>query len=409
MTKRLRRLLAGGIAALQLISAAACSASLETPVTEGETMQTVENNADPAPTTAPVPDHLTAPPVYTLPGNASSDEARAMAVRAMADQLTFPWTPAQDATLKYIQVNNDRNRTFYASKAYAGMPYAGGGTGLLQALSYYDFETGVMKDLPWQNINDVFGNTCATAVNWALSAVCPSVCGTQTDSVAPAFGYEPIGDVTLPPDLVTFDNGEHSTSVYVDAADEQALYRAYAMMLPADVYISVGSPNEGAHAMMCYETPEIVSLPGGGIDPDNSFAVVIDQRATDKEYVLNGTTYLMRGRIGGRISFSELRRKHYLPLRPADLANWQGSEPAASALDGAVSTLAELRGATVLSNYRLARLTFTLTDESGEVVLTRKLNVAQSNFREKQDRAFAAASAIPGDRALKDAVGEGKT
>ena len=382
--------------------------SVETAADEVDVVEQAKNYTRPA-NGAKVPDHLTLAPAYTLAQDATEEEARAMCVKAMADQLTFCWTPAQDATLLYTQIDNNRDTVFYASKAYAGMPYAGGGTGLLQALEYYDFESGVMVGLPWDNINDVFGNTCATAVNWALSSVCPSICGTQTSSVTPFFGYVTIGEVVLPADLTTFDSTNQTTRQYVDATDEQALYRAYAQMLPADVFISVGSPNEGAHAMMCYEAPEVKTLANGSIDPENSFATVIDQRITNKETVVNGTAYLMRGRIGGRLSFAELRQKHYLPLRPADLANWQGSVKASSVSDREVSSLAELKEAALLSNYRLARVSLNVVSDSGAVVYQRKIIISQDLFREMKDRAYALNALVPRTDTLKKLIREGRT
>lgn len=355
-----------------------------------------------------VPDHLTKAPVYTLTENATEAEARAMILQAMKDQLTFPWTPAEDAMLLYMQLGNKRDTKFLAANAYAGMPYAGGGTGLLQALDFYDFESGVMSGLPWDNINAVFGNTCATAVNWALSVVCPAICGTTTSSVTPAFGYVPIGGITIPSDVTTFDNDAHSTVKYVENMDEQTLFKAYAAMLPADVFITVGSPNQGPHAMMCYEPAIVVRHPDGSINPEQSFSVIIDQWAAEKDYEINGNHYSMRGRIGARYSFKALRHKHFLPLRAVDLAGWQGSVPTRSKLDRKASTLSELREARIVSNYRLARVTVSVRDENGKVVIEKKNIVNQSNFREMKDRNYAISDLIPDDAVLKNTLEPGK-
>lgn len=109
------------------------------------------------------------------------------------------------------------------------------------------------------------------------------------------------------------------------------------------------------------------------------------------------------------MSFSELRNKHYLPLRPADLANWQGGVKAESCLDREAASLADLKEATLLSNYRLARVSLNVVSDSGKVVYQGKRIISQDLFREKKDRAFALSSLIPRESVLKGVMQEGRT
>lgn len=123
---------------------------------------------------ASVPDHFTERPVYALPENATEDEARQMIIKAMEDQISFPWTPEQ--TFSYTKVvGTDKQYIYFSGNGYAGLPYSSAASSMFHALEYYDYSTGVLHGFDWKQIGSYFGNSCAAAVNWAVCAVCPRV------------------------------------------------------------------------------------------------------------------------------------------------------------------------------------------------------------------------------------------
>ena len=83
-------------------------------------------------------------PCYALPKGASTDEIRAMAVKAMRDALTIKWVAPDYYTLdKYMTDLSARFLHFRPDRVYAGMAYTNGNTGILTWLHFYDFETGL--------------------------------------------------------------------------------------------------------------------------------------------------------------------------------------------------------------------------------------------------------------------------
>ena len=358
-----------------------------------------------------VPNHLTEQPMYVLSENATEEDARAMILKAMMDNATFPWTPAQDAHLMYDQTSTGKLRIndFPATMVFGGMPYSGGARGVLQVLEYYDYSNGVMHGLDFSNINACFGNSCAAAVNWAVASVCPGVSATSTFYVTPSHGYQAIGEVELPNIKDRWQSGVVDTPSVINRTDEQVLYRAYALSKPADVFLSIGVDTSTGHAMICLTAPEVTYRPDGSIDPDQSTLTIIDQWTKDYKYKVDGQMCMVRGRIGESYTFTKLKENDFIAVRPKELANWTGYVKGESKADRAINSLSDLRNAHIVSNYRLAKLEFTVTSESGTVVY-RKVTMTES--REQvvgTDRNYPGASAAPLLSDLREVVKEGRT
>ena len=357
---------------------------------------------------SPVKGHLKQAPVYALPEDATEDEVRAMAVKVMYDSLTFPWAPDKTAELIYPQGDKVRRNTFTPDGCYGGMPYCGAHMGIHQALEYYDFSTGRMRGLDYENISPMFGNTCASSATWALASVVRNNKACFTNYVTPAFGFHSIGGIRLPEGLVKWVNGEADTRILVEAMDEETLYRAYLEMKPADLLVTRGSEKLGNHCMMCYAPCEVTYRPDGTIDPEESFASIIDQWAKEYPLEINGTEYQLRGRIGKRYSFSKLRERDFIPMRADELADWKGYVKGCSELDRTANSLEELSKAEVISNYRLAAVEFTLTDAQNREVFRKYARTTAADYPSGNDRHYPAETVVPDENELKAVLSEGQ-
>ena len=74
-----------------------------------------------------------------------------------------------------------------------------------------------------------------------------------------------------------------------------------------------------------------------------------------------------------------------------------------------MENIAELKEATLLSNYRLARVTLNVVSDSGKVVYQGKRIISQDLFREQKDRAFSLSSLVPRADTLKGVIQSGRT
>ena len=359
---------------------------------------------------AKVPDPLRERPCYRLPENATEDDARAMAIRAFEDMVTVRWTPVQD--VRYQKFTNGRFKTYelFSNQAYAGLPYNDAGKSLFHMLEHYDPDTGVVHGLDFDDCNHTFGNSCATAVNWALSTVCPSLTANSTARITPAFGYAFFGEVEPLPwiHMDRPDQGPRTTENIIEHMDEQALYRTYAAMKPADVVITKGSHMSGEHEMMCYALPEVHYLPDGSIDGNASMLRIIDQHQEEREWTFNGHVYQIRGHVDKPFSFAELRKNHYLPMRPRDFKNWRGPLPAQAWFTCPVKTPEDLKKARIFTNYRVVKFEGALVGETGATLYRVKKMTENNDYYVAADRDQAAEALYPDLQAWKEVLKPGR-
>ena len=190
--------------------------------------------------------------------------------------------------------------------------------------------------------------------------------------------------------------------------DEETLYRAYTEMKPADLLLTRGSDKLGNHCMMCYAPCEVAYRPDGSIDPEESFASIIDQWAKEYPLEINGTEYQVRGRIGKRYSFAKLRERDFIPMRANEFADWKGYVSGCSELDRNAGSLEELSKARVLSNYRLAALEFTLTDGQNRKVFRKYVRTVVGDYTVGNDRNYPVEAVIPERSELMSVLTEGQ-
>ena len=177
----------------------------------------------------------------------------------------------------------------------------------------------------------------------------------------------------------------------------------------ADVFLTIGTDTSTSHAMMCLTAPVVVYRADGSIDPDKSTVTIIDQWTKDYKYKINDNTYMIRGRIGTTYTFTKLKNDAFIPLRANELANWTGYVKGESKADRTIGSLSELRNAHVVSNYRLAKVEFTVTSESGAVVYRKVAMPGASEQSTGTDRNYPASSAVPLLSELRGVVKEGRT
>ena len=125
-----------------------------------------------------VPQPMTERPVYTLSENATIQEMRETAVRAMKDMLSIQWSTDEEINYNKTGAVSQKDYHYDPNTTYCGLPYADGQTTIYAWLEYYDYRSGQTNfagDGAWLNAN--LGNTCAGSLMWAWSTVCHSLTG----------------------------------------------------------------------------------------------------------------------------------------------------------------------------------------------------------------------------------------
>lgn len=327
-------------------------------------------------------------PNYELPKDATSDEMRATAVRAMRDELTFEWTPAAHFTYRKEGACADRLYEFIPGTVYEGLPYTSGSSGLIQWLHFYDPETGVFS--AGEEEMAYMANSCAASVQWAIATVCSSIRGkTTTYHMTMTNHFIPLGKVTFPPTLTDYEYWP--TDRICRENGEKVMYEAYALLGPGDAVCATDRyPREifpknrtDRHAMMVTEWAHVVRNADGEINPDESCIVEQDQRPTEvlieKE---PGYFVSRRGRLDHVCTFRFLFNKSYVPLSTPEFQGLKAYTPAEASTDVPVDGIDALYQAKIRSNYRLALLYAEVQDESGNCVKKADYIMTQYDVRE---------------------------
>ena len=330
-------------------------------------------------------DSLTEMPSYRLAADASPEEIRATAVRAMRDGLLLRWTPRE--TITYEKRKNGVMCPFAkeAGTVYVGMPYTDGSTGILTWLQYYDFKTGVFT-CPEGDFNELLGNSCAIALAWGWYAVIPDLDMRSTYTFTRARGCVPVGGYDFDPaidDLRTV-----STKAIIRQNGREKILEAYTECQPADALIMVGLTNAGNHAMMVVEAPWVVRFPDGRIDPEKSVLVIQDQRGRTKPYEVDGEEILLSGRVRTGITFAELIRDGYIPVTLPGLTGQEPHVPASVTAEGPAGDAARLGEVTLVSPYPIIALTAAVSDAGGRVLGSAKKVLSKKELFNGKMRRF---------------------
>ena len=321
--------------------------------------------ADSAETSADLPQRsvlspMREAPTYLLSEGATPDEMRALAVKAMRDELTVPWYV--DHKVDYLFTSSDgvtmKSITLSPSETYAGMPYTNAITSLYHFLEYYDPETGRLLLSNDGLLDTAVGNQCAGSVIWGLATVASSV-AFRTKGLRVTEGMIPLGNYTL-----SYGDKSNSTEI-AKRNGKETMFEAYAEMKLADVFAS------SEHIMMAIEEAHVVRK-NGAIDGDESYVMIQNQEAGARQntsaYVeeVNGERLHFSGRRELKYTFSKLFEDGYLPLTCAEFLGQKEYELPKAEPDREIRSLEDLSAATVTSNRLLCVFYYRLLDENGK-------------------------------------------
>ena len=311
---------------------------------------------------------MSAIPSYVLPEGASTDEIRAMAVKAMRDELTVQWFV--DKNFTYLNADGGEFK-INSREVYAGLPYTQSGSGLLQWLQYYDPDTGRMHI--GNDIQGFLGNSCAASVMWGWSSVCTSISWNTTYLMTPGHGCLPVGGYKV--DMGLMDYREHTTKQIVEDNGEEAIMRAYAAVLPADGLISVAnSAASGAHAQMVIEPAHVVMNADGTFNRDESYIMIQDQHKgamkTGAPFVteVDGQKVHYAGHVADKMTFTKLLANSYIPVTTAEFTGAKPYTVPAASAEGAESaaTMNDLKQLTITSPYKIITVRVVIRDGEEE-------------------------------------------
>ncbi len=319
--------------------------------------------------------HFTGIPDYSLSENASTDEIRAMAVKAMRDELTVPWYSREDIRYNKTGPGSDKVFRFKQNYIYCGLPYTNSNTGLLHWLQYYDFNTGEFKTNYGGNINRELGNACAVSVSWGWSAVANSINWHFCNEMVPKNGVFQVGDYKYNQNAISLTI--EGTENICENNGKEKMFECYSQIKPADALVYEPVGNEGNHVVMAVEDAKVVYNSDGSIDGKNSVIYIQDQRMGNFNYSLtfnvyeDGEHHHYSGNRHTPWSFNYLYKSGYIPVTCAEFTGDKPYQKAYAKENGTkkAKTFKELLMRTVSSNYNIITLNAEISDKNGKEVL----------------------------------------
>ncbi len=335
-------------------------------------------------------------PSYVLHEGATADEMRAMAVKAMRDELSIVWYPERELVYEFRgHTGETKSFRLPVSATYAGLPYTNGASGLFQFLEYYDPATGRVFGPTGEDFNTLLGNQCSASVIWALSAVASSMIF-HTSGMRRAEGYFPVGDYDLP------DVSVSSVEVCQDNGRETK-YAAYALLRPADCITG------DDHAVMAIEPAVVVKNADGSINGAESYVIIQDQRGNQRheevETTEDGERVRRAGRLSARLSFEYLFDGAYLPITCAE---FMGAKPyvlPAVSPDRAIASFEDLAAATLSSEYNLCVFYYDLLGADGKSLYSRSVVTDYDDLKALKLKSYPLADLRLSAKSLSRAAG----
>ena len=351
---------------------------------------------------------LTERPNYVLHEGASADEMRALAIRAMREALSVNWYIDRILEYTYTSPNTGDTVSFrlFPGQIYAGVPYSSSYTGLFQMLEYYEFGTGRLKVPNEQTFAELVGNDCAGGILWAYAACVPGF-----DPASDGYGRRSENMVAVGPYRLPAYEEEKSTVKICQANGEQTMYESYAMLCPADTVFTGGNTGIAGHYMMLLEKAKVVRNPDGTIDGKQSTVVIQDQRrghrSTDSKYVVeeDGEKHHYSGGWDTEHSFEYLWENSYIPVTCEEFLGRRPYAMPSVSLDREVSSLEDLKEATLKSQYLICAFHIRLLDENGEEVYFRSKPTGYSLLTARKLKNFPLCDLLISPVALSRATG----
>lgn len=362
----MRKLLCFLLLVVMVFSLLGCQTQKPTPT---DTAPTVDLMDDP---TGYKVTHPMAYPDYTFEGEPSVMDLRLTAVRAARDVISINWSIPTG--ISYNKTGPVSNKLFMhaADTTYAGVIYSNASTGLFQFMEYYDQETGRLLFPGSANqLKETLGASCADAMIWGLTTVCPSIKGAYYPStMVIQNGYYPLGSITYDESTTNFTF--NPTDKIIEANGKDVVIEAYTLVLPGDMLVS--TPDN--HGMMAIEKAHIVTNADGSINMAKSYVKIQDQRGGQGqgfyEQEIDGEVIQFSGRTEYNFTFEKLYEKGYIPVTTAEFIGKKNYERAKVTTDKTPVTFEELLQTTVSSNYPLAVANATLIYPDGTTHLIEK-------------------------------------
>ena len=316
--------------------------------------------------------------------NMTEDELRQLCVDAFAANMTFQWTPNKEITYDYKLSGNISQVKLPTGIAYSGLAYATGkSSGMVyKILKYYDKETGVLdvEAMDPNKVMSIVTSACARGAEQGWNRVCNSSGLASMDSFNQ---YDsaiiPVGPYTYVQADYDYDFGTREASDKIIAKNgDSVMYESYACMKPADGLYSSSS----WHVMMCYSEPVVVRYSGGGINPNESYMLILEQEAvgtkTDKRDVVqeNGITLRQLGTVGEKFTFKKLYDSGYIPFTFKEFTGEDPIEPGEAFLGDKTgnkkepATMKEAFGLTLFGNYAICTVDIVVKNPAGEVLVS---------------------------------------
>ena len=363
----MKKLIAAVLAGVLLLSAAGCGAKQET-----EPQETAPKTTYKVPSPKKTPD-------YSVPENYTTDDLRAIAVRAMHDFVTIEWTADKYYTYRNPYDAVDKQFQYVPNVTYGGLPYTNAHTGIFQWYKFYDQETGVMSfpgdGMAW---SQTLGNVCACTIIWCWSTVCNSLAGNYNSyQMTVPNHFVPVGDYKMNTAIESYR--DYTTDKICADNGDTVMYESYAKVLPADALTS--SPD--AHAVMAMEAANVVRNADGTIDPEQSTIKIMDQRGSvgDESYKhqIDGVDQWYTGRVGYEYTFAKLLSLGYIPVTAAEFTGAKEYTKPVVSFSGKTDSLKDLLTGKVKTNYLLCNLELFLTEADGTET---RLALAQYNKKD---------------------------
>lgn len=383
-----RRILCGMLAFLCFCLPACSNAQISETAETSETTEEMKSSTEEKPQYPLVANPLTWEKINAIPyadDSMTSDELRQICVDFMRLQLTFEWTPLK--TIQY-SLSTKKSMAFYSGNVYGGLPYRSfdANGNIYTVMEFYDPETGVLD--PGKRLGNDFagiiGNDCASSPFWAWCRVINSnrnfadfelengvtnIGLTPENNLLPVGGYTSISEGT-------WDDGD-GTKAVCERNGEQAMFRAYAAILPADGLVQFypktgGVLSNANHLMMASAKATVAYREDGTIDGEKSYITILDQRSNltyqKKPDVSDFYGVYYEGGIDAVFTFQELLRQYYIPFTFLEFLDLDPVEKAEANLicQGDPFKFQDLKTASVSANYAISHAKITFTDETGK-------------------------------------------
>jgi hypothetical protein len=288
-----------------------------------------------------------------LPEKPSADQARRIVLDYMEKLSSVVWKCP--VTIDFSKEKSYTSTLIYrAGQTYVGMPYVSHHSGLRYfELNYLDAERNYTGPATYSSMPGV---TCAVACYTSFRNVSFRTRGSGSSTITPAAnaGMVRVGDYTCTSTV---------TSEVIAANSQQAIFEAYALLLPADVLATRNSST--GHARMVWTGPVVRRNPDGTVNGERSYVSVIEQTSKFNEKTEYNTTW----RVGQVYTFSALYKGDYIPCRLAEFdSGLDDLSVSVSGLPTAETIGGKKISGNVSSNFCILSSLLTVTDSGGRVV-----------------------------------------